>query len=129
MDEQELPELISLDWVFQRVKSSCHVVGLSCEGFEEQMMVLFTEIETSRNQNGVIGDSKFCSKLEITGKNRELKRLVCSINYVSKGGHSNGDKGKRGVIVCLMKPKILSCNVRGLNEKDKRMRIRGLITN
>ena len=36
-------------------------------------------------------------------------------------------KERGGVIVCLVVPKILSPNVRGLNEKDKRMRIRGLI--
>lgn len=28
-----------------------------------------------------------------------------------------------------MKPRLVSCNVRGLNAKDKRLRIRGLLRN
>lgn len=46
------------------------MVGLSCEGFDEQMVVLFTEIEASRNQNGFVGDPKFWSKLDNRGKMR-----------------------------------------------------------
>jgi hypothetical protein len=33
------------------VKNFCHVVGLSYDGFEDQMLVLFSTIEASRNQN------------------------------------------------------------------------------
>jgi hypothetical protein len=33
-DDRELPEIISFDWVVQRVKDLFHVVGLSYEGFE-----------------------------------------------------------------------------------------------
>jgi hypothetical protein len=36
-------------------------------------------------------------------------------------------KARGGAAVCLMKLKILSWNVRGLNEEEKRMRIKGLI--
>jgi hypothetical protein len=68
MDELELPESKFSDWVFQRVKFFCHVVGLSCEGFEELMMTLCTGIEASRNQNGLFSDPKFCSKLYNRGK-------------------------------------------------------------
>jgi len=53
-----LPESVSSNWVVQRVKNFCKVVGLS-----------------SRNHNGLTSSSKFCSKLANKG-NRELKRLV-----------------------------------------------------
>jgi exonuclease III len=36
-------------------------------------------------------------------------------------------KARGGAAVCLMKLKILSWNVRGLNEEEKRMRMKGLI--
>jgi hypothetical protein len=54
MDEQALPESISSDWVVQRVKKFYHVVGLSCEGFDEQVMAMFSAIEASRNQDGLV---------------------------------------------------------------------------
>lgn len=70
-----LPESISSNWVVQRVKNFCKVVGLSCEGFEDKLMALFSAIEASRNHNGSTSSSKFCSKLANKG-NRELKRLA-----------------------------------------------------
>lgn len=35
---------MSSDWIFERVKFFGQVVGLSCEGFEDQMLALFTDI-------------------------------------------------------------------------------------
>jgi hypothetical protein len=37
----------SFDWVVQKVKSFRHFVGLSCEGFEDELMALSTTIEAS----------------------------------------------------------------------------------
>jgi hypothetical protein len=37
-------------------------VGLSCEGFEDQLLALFTAIEASQNQNGV-GSARFECKV------------------------------------------------------------------
>ena len=34
-------------WVVQIVKEICHFVGLSCEGFEEELLPLFAVIEAS----------------------------------------------------------------------------------
>jgi hypothetical protein len=45
IDAQELPAIISSDWVVSKVKKICHVVGFSCEEFEKQMLALFTAIE------------------------------------------------------------------------------------
>jgi hypothetical protein len=38
VEEQGVPHSMSSDWVVERVKNFCHVVGLSCEGFEDQML-------------------------------------------------------------------------------------------
>jgi hypothetical protein len=48
IEEQELPHSVSSDWVFERVKNLCNVVGLSCK---DQMMALYIVIEASRYQN------------------------------------------------------------------------------
>jgi len=43
--------LVSLDWVVERVKNlSCS--GVSCEGFKDQLLALFTTIKASWHQNG-----------------------------------------------------------------------------
>jgi len=63
-------------WVLQTVKEIRHSVGLSGEGFEEELLALFTGIKASRS-NQV---STSCSKLEKKGS-RELIRLCCSIHY------------------------------------------------
>jgi hypothetical protein len=75
------------------VKILCHVVGLSCEGFEDQMMAMFTMIQASQHQNSLASTPDLCSKSANRG-NRELKRLVCPVNYDIKGGHSNRVKGE-----------------------------------
>jgi hypothetical protein len=54
-------EIMTLDWVVRRVKFFCHVVGLSCEIFEEQLLVLFAALEASRNQNNMVNNSTFFS--------------------------------------------------------------------
>jgi hypothetical protein len=53
----------------------CHVVGLSCEGFEEQMLALFATVEASRNHNSMVNNSTFSSNINKRGK-RELKEVV-----------------------------------------------------
>jgi hypothetical protein len=35
-EELGVPDSVSLDWVVERVKNFCHVVGLSLDGFEDQ---------------------------------------------------------------------------------------------
>lgn len=67
-------------------------------------------------------DPKHCYKL-VNRENRELKRLICSVNYDTKGGHER--KGE-GIKLFFMKPKIVSWNVRGLNENEKRLKIGSL---
>lgn len=68
-------------------------MGLSYEGYKEQMWALFTAIEANRNMRSMASTSELSAKFDTKGK-RELRRLACSINYVVKGGPSNRDKGK-----------------------------------
>jgi hypothetical protein len=58
--EQEMPLLVSSNWVFERVKTFCHVVGTSCDNFDNQMLALFSTIEVSRHQTKSISILDFC---------------------------------------------------------------------
>jgi hypothetical protein len=77
------------DWVLQRVMEIYRVVGLSCEGYEEQFMALLTAIELGHCHKDLASSSKFVNK-----GNKEIKRLACSMNYDSKCGSSSHGKGK-----------------------------------
>lgn len=61
-----------------------------------------------------------------TERDRELKRLTCSINYDAKEVAAGIDQ-KVGALFVSIKPKILSWNVRGLNDCNKRLRIKSLL--
>lgn len=47
IEEPAMLETGSSDWVVQKVKSFYHIVGLSCEGFEDELTALFTAIDPS----------------------------------------------------------------------------------
>jgi hypothetical protein len=83
----------SLDWVVQKGKSFHHFVGLSYEGFEDELMALFNAIEATRNQNGLASSPCSLSKIVNRG-HHELKRLACSLNYDLKGRHYSRGEGK-----------------------------------
>jgi hypothetical protein len=92
VDNLTILDSFSSNWVAQKVMSFYHVVGLLCEGFEDER-ALFTAIEARRHQNGLADSPSSISKLGNRGQ-RELKRLACSINYDLKRGHSSRGKGK-----------------------------------
>jgi hypothetical protein len=74
------------------VKNFYHVVGMSFEEFEDELMALFISIEASRHQTVrliLLTISKSTNR-----GHHELKRLARSINYDLKGGHSSRGKGK-----------------------------------
>lgn len=93
IEETGLHESVSLDWIVERVQNFCQVVGLSCEGLEDQMLALFTAIEASRKQIGSASSSSLFSKSVNRGK-CESNRLACSIKYDMKGGNSSRGIGK-----------------------------------
>lgn len=71
--------------------SFCHVVGLSYEGIEDQMLALFSMIKAIRRQNRSTGAPDLCFK-PVNKGNRE--KLVCSINYNIMRANFNTGKGK-----------------------------------
>ncbi|GLT55530.1 hypothetical protein SLA2020_286440 [Shorea laevis] len=93
LEERDPPEQASCEWVLERVKNFCTVVGLSYEGYEEQMMALFSAIERNRKVSTVTKHTEVLPKSKTKGK-RELQRLECSINYDSKRGSDSQAKAK-----------------------------------
>lgn len=84
----------SSTWVLQKVKEIRQHVGISCEGFEAEFMVILTAIEASHYKNETASSSKMRNR-----ENREFKRLSCSINYDSKGdSYSHGRNKGRAMI-------------------------------
>jgi hypothetical protein len=71
------------------MKEICHVVGLSCEGFEEELVALFAAIEASNSKQAATS----CTGLGKIG-NRKLRSLVCSINYDANRGNASHDRVK-----------------------------------
>jgi hypothetical protein len=82
--EQGVPNLVSSNWVAQRVKNLCHLVGLSCDGFRIKCWRYFLrlKLEEVRLASYV---SEVCFKAGTKG-NQELKRLDSSINYDKNKG-------------------------------------------
>lgn len=53
-------------WVLQTAKKICHIVGLLCEAFEEELMALFASIEVGHSEQVSASYSSF-------GKKRQQK--------------------------------------------------------
>jgi hypothetical protein len=86
----------STDWVIERIRGFCKVVGISCPGFEEKLLDLFNVIETQRFSDRM---RQFNSPSPMRNRGqREVKRLECSVNYEGKGGQSSRltRKGRAG---------------------------------
>lgn len=66
-------------WVLSMVSSFRQLVGVSCEGHEEELLSLFVALEKERNQNCSINSTKSGGKCL-----RELKGLNSSVNYEGK---------------------------------------------
>ncbi|XP_042952731.1 uncharacterized protein LOC122289632 isoform X1 [Carya illinoinensis] len=60
-----------VDWIFQKVKDMSYCLGMSCEGYEDQLQALLITIKSGQP---LLARSSM-------KKDRELKKLACSINY------------------------------------------------
>jgi hypothetical protein len=87
--------------VVQKAKSFLHIVGLSCEAFDEYLLSLHTVIEASKTQNGPACPSSPISK-SWNIRHRELKRLACFVYYDIKGGQSSRGNGKGSGLMCSL---------------------------
>jgi hypothetical protein len=104
--------------VVQIEKEIRHFVGLSCDGFEEELLPLFA-VKASHFEQVSTSCSNLGKKDNSTlRKLSTMMRSVVVLAVVESRG---------GLQVVFMKPKLLSCNVRGLNEGDKRLRVRNLL--
>jgi len=98
IEEPVLPISDYSNWVVQKAKSFHKFVGLSCEGFEEDLMVLLSAIESSQHQRGPASPSSSLSK-SISSGHQELKSLASSINNDLKSGHSSKVKARGGTLL------------------------------
>lgn len=84
----------------QQAKRFYKLVGLSCDEYEEDLMVLLSAIESGQFHGNRASPSSSFSKSANRGQ-QELKRLACSINSDLKGCHSSRGKGKGRGSSCL----------------------------
>jgi hypothetical protein len=74
-------------------------LGVSFEGFEEELLILLKTIEDRRNSHsGTVGDRKKMQKSGGKGS-RELKNLISTINYDAGGSKNRGLSRKRALSV------------------------------
>jgi hypothetical protein len=84
------PPRVSPRWVVERVMGFYHVVGLSCEGYEDKTMVLFEEIEATQDLT-VAENTITIPFTPGTKGQQELKRLDWSFNDDKQGEQSHRD--------------------------------------
>ena len=83
-------------WVLRMVSSFRHMVGISCEGYESELLDLFVALERDRGSVGSLSPTRSGGKMM-----RELKGLKSSINY--DGGDASSrrnSKGGRAPLLC-----------------------------
>ncbi len=85
--------------VLEQLQEFGQEVGVSFEGFEEELLILLKAIEDRRNSHsGPGGDRKKMQKS--TGKgSRELKKLISIINYDAGGSKNKGSSRERALSV------------------------------
>ena len=92
-------------------------LGIPTVGYDEEILELLRKMVSQQPGNKRKGHSTE-SRIE-----RELRKLECTINYSGKGQNKGGrDRGN-----FLLKLKLISWNVRGANNPDKRNIIRNFI--
>ena len=97
-------------------------LGFPTKGFEKEILELLRNLVASQK----IGKEK--GNLTVSKSEQELRRLKSTINYNGKKTNKGGgrDRGEPTVKV-EMKIKILSLNVRGVNDPDKRKVIKNFL--
>ena len=115
-------------WVTNRIKALRKSVGTSLEGFEEQITGLLLAIKAKKNNKKLkaVDDQMKHGKSRQKGQ-RELKNLLTSMNVEVGSSKSRNASKERAVVVLSMNLKIISWNVRGLNDRDKRLWVRNMV--
>lgn len=77
------------NWVLQMVSSFRHMVGVSYESYESELLNLFVALDRNRGSGGSITPNRSGAKLM-----RELKGLKSNINY--DGGEVSYRRTRKG---------------------------------
>ncbi|KAB1205831.1 hypothetical protein CJ030_MR7G027984 [Morella rubra] len=80
-------------WVLEMVSSFRHLVGVSCIGYESELLNLFAALELERG-SGSKSSGRSGGKLL-----RELKSLECSVNYNGSASGSRKNRKARRALV------------------------------
>jgi hypothetical protein len=83
LEETGFSEQQTSEWV-KKNEGFSKFIGMPCEKIEKEIMALFASIEASRNKNVFSNGSPSSTSMLAPKGGKELKRLDCSINYVSK---------------------------------------------
>lgn len=110
-----LKEKLAFDWVFLKAKEIQLCVRLPCIGYEDQSLALLAAIEA--------GQSNSTMKSHPTKKKeRELKRLTCSINYEGRVSHG-GQRVEQNRWFYEAQNNLVACNgVERITKKHKGMK-------
>lgn len=80
---------------FKKIKGFSKFMGMPCDKLKKEIMVLSVSIQASRIKDSVSSGSP-SSTYKLTPKgSKDLKRLVCSINYIARDVVSKSS-GRRG---------------------------------
>jgi hypothetical protein len=86
---------VSPSWVLERVKGYYRLVGVSCDQYEDKLLVLFEQIEARRVHSLTDFLAMVTTASGVKGQ-REIKRLDCSMNYDKKGSNLIEGEGRVG---------------------------------
>jgi hypothetical protein len=126
LEGQYFPEIALFDWVVERVKNLCHAVGLSYEGVMRSKCWHYLQLLKQIGRRVVWRVLHMFWQRQIPKEKENYSHWHVQSPMMQTEGHQIKIKEGGGAFVCLMIPKILSWNVRGLN-LEKRKKIKGLI--
>ncbi|RVW88494.1 hypothetical protein CK203_043831 [Vitis vinifera] len=92
-------------------------LGISVEGFEEEILFLLKRMKKRKTQNGKL-DGRKKKKLESSKFEKELRKLEWTVNYLGSGG----EKGRDGVVFASLNEDLfafLECVKSKLKEWNK----------
>jgi hypothetical protein len=85
--------------VLEQLQEFGRELGVSFEGFEEELLILLKAIEDRRNSHSGLGGDK--RKMQKSGGkgSRELKNLISTINHDAGGSKNRGSSRERALSV------------------------------
>ncbi|WMV42289.1 hypothetical protein MTR67_035674 [Solanum verrucosum] len=102
-------------WVLQNLIKLGKVLGADFQGYVEETLELLLQVDSARQARRMEPET-MCKKTRLRGS-QELKSLVnFDVKLKNSGNRSKG----RNLIICQMNFKLVTLNVRGLNDRDKR---------